>query len=662
MKSQKNIKYPQKPKKDKPEKTFAEKIENFFEKNIKYIFILSLFFTILFSFLVFNVRIHEGGDDSGYIEMGYNFIKGKSFPSWHGELYAIFLGILIGIFGLKVFILKLSSLVFIVLQLVFIYLAFKNKISSIILAFTLLITSTCYNILFHSSQTYSEAFYIFTQAFLIYLTYKYFLEENQINNSRKLNIINYIIFGLLLFICYNIRNIGVSFTIAIIIFLLLQKRFLNIGYILTSFALFNILYQLYKKIVWNTSSLSFFEQLNAILYKDYYNPSEGRENLTGMIIRFYENAKNYLSYHILSSIGLWNPENLKYNIIPAVIITLVCLYALYISYKKNKYIFFLCIYLFIAIGATFISLHQMWSQNRLIIIFLPIILITILYGLLEISKIKKLRFLFYLTFILFSIIFVRTISFTLKKAEENSTTLRKNLAGDKYYGFTPDWENFLKMSEWVSKNIPDSIKVASRKPSMSFIYGNGREFFPIYRLPTIPPEKLIKEIKNNNQNFIAFDFLGYSKKNISFDKNLFIRSFVKLLIENDSLLYAVANPENYYNEYLNLLRENNVKTINDADSLITFFNNIKQPYYGIDPDYLVMNLKNNKVEYLILASLRMNPAMKTDRIINTIHRYAYFIECKYPGIFTIVHKIGDNNNEPTYLIKINYNLYQLKNN
>jgi len=643
------------------DKPFHEKIEFFFEKNLKYIFIFSLFFIILFSFLVFNFRIHEGGDDSGYIEMGYNFIKGKSFPTWHGELYAIFLGILIGIFGLKLFILKLSSLIFVTLQLIFIFLAFKNKISSIIVAFTLLITSTCYNILFHASQTYSEAIFMFSQSLLVYIIFKYFIDEDKTISQKKLNFFNYLLLGVLLFICYNLRNIGISFTIALIIFLILQKKFLSIIYTLTSFVFFNVLYQLYKKLIWHTTSLSFIDQLNTILYKDYYNPSAGNENLWGLITRFYENAKIYLSYHILSSIGFQNPDNITYSIIPAIIIIAICIYTLIHSYKNNKYVFFLSLYAFIAIGATFISLHQIWSQNRLIIIYLPIILILILYGLFELSKIKKLRIIFYLTFLSFTIGFLQTTNFTLKLAKVNSTTLRKNLAGDKYYGFTPDWENFLKMSEWVSKNIPDSIKVASRKPSMSFIYGNGREFYPIYKIPTIEPDKIIAELKKYNENFISFNFLDFSKKNIPLEKNIFIRSFITYLIENDSLLYGVANPQNYYNEYLNILKETNVKYFTNIDSLINYFKIINQPFYGISPDDLLIRLKNNKVGYLILASLRINPNQKTDRIINTIHRYVYFIEAKYPGIFTVVHQIGNSTNEPSILIKVNYKLYDLKN-
>ena len=59
------------------------------------------------------------------------------------------------------------------------------------------------------------------------------------------------------------------------------------------------------------------------------------------------------------------------------------------------------------------------------------------------------------------------------------------------------------MSEWVGKNIPDSEVVASRKPSMSFIYSKGRDFYGIYRFPAEEPEKLVNEIKQHTRELIV---------------------------------------------------------------------------------------------------------------------------------------------------------------
>lgn len=69
---------------------------------------------------------------------------------------------------------------------------------------------------------------------------------------------------------------------------------------------------------------------------------------------------------------------------------------------------------------------------------------------------------------------------SFKRGTKNLPIVKKNLAGDIFYGYTPDWQNFLKCSRWCADSLPQNTLVASRKAPMSFVYGNGKKFFPIY--------------------------------------------------------------------------------------------------------------------------------------------------------------------------------------
>ena len=60
---------------------------------------------------------------------------------------------------------------------------------------------------------------------------------------------------------------------------------------------------------------------------------------------------------------------------------------------------------------------------------------------------------------------------------ENKKILKESLKGNMFYGFTPDWVNYLKMSEYTG-NLDDSTIVACRKPGISFIYGK-KKFYGI---------------------------------------------------------------------------------------------------------------------------------------------------------------------------------------
>ena len=93
-------------------------------------------------------------------------------------------------------------------------------------------------------------------------------------------------------------------------------------------------------------------------------------------------------------------------------------------------------------------------------------------------------------------------------------TIKKNISGDKYYGFTPDWENYLKMSTYCADSLPKNSCVLCRKPAMSFIYGHGKKFIGEYTSPTRPPDadSVLMRWKKNNVKYIMLASLRITLK------------------------------------------------------------------------------------------------------------------------------------------------------
>jgi hypothetical protein len=65
------------------------------------------------------------------------------------------------------------------------------------------------------------------------------------------------------------------------------------------------------------------------------------------------------------------------------------------------------------------------------------------------------------------------------------------------------------------------------------------------------------------------------------------------------------------------------------------------------------------VTHILTANLRRNSAVKDGMIINTVERYMAFIQEKYPKLFSKVSQVGDDNNEPATILKIEYEAYGL---
>ena len=73
-----------------------------------------------------------------------------------------------------------------------------------------------------------------------------------------------------------------------------------------------------------------------------------------------------------------------------------------------------------------------------------------------------------------------------------------------------------------------------------------------------------------------------------------------------------------------------------------------------DADVLVEELRSRGVTHAILASLRRDPAQAGLGIINTMQRYMAPIHEAYPNSLTTVMMMGREDQEPAYLIRIDY--------
>jgi hypothetical protein len=212
------------------------------------------------------------------------------------------------------------------------------------------------------------------------------------------------------------------------------------------------------------------------------------------------------------------------------------------------------------------------------------------------------------------------------------------------------------MSEWVGKNLPESTVVVSRKPSMSFVYSKGKEFYPMYRFPTEDADTLVTRLTERTGPLIAIRQNDLYGKNIPLAQHLVTKPSMVAVVSQEDDVYTLHRIDASFPQMESFLRQNQISSIT-ADSLLTLLHRNNKSFYAISPDTLLNTLRVNGVEYVIAANLRAIPSAKTERIINTVQRYLYIIELKYPGIFNLQHQVGDNNNEPALLYRINYAIY-----
>ncbi len=470
-------------KKDTVSTDFLDKLDRHFDKNSKLYLGVILLLTAFFSLLLFDVKVSTGGDDSSYIVRAHRFIKDGTFPSYQGPLYPIFLAIFVGSFGAGVVFLKMLSVIMHFGFVLLTYFTFKNRIPTSVLFLSLFCISINATLLFFASQTYNEAFYLFIQAIFFFFFMKMLDRTKESDSNIKKDYKLWILVGFSVLLLLITKNIAYGIVVLIPAYFLVKKRFKSAGFFVIALIICFLPYKLIKDAFTEQTDAQISQQGEMLLYKDPYDYSKGKEDFFGFMERYYENAHLYLSKHFAKMMGLRDAQaNTTVEGLTFFLAFLLILF-LILSFKSNNYMFFLTLFTGGMLSAVFIVLQTRWDQDRLILFTVPYLIMVLFYGLYALTKRKKFKS-FQIITLLIPILFVFAVSGdTFAKAKENIPVLRKNMKGDKFYGYGPDWVNFLMMSEWADKNLPQDAFIASRKPTMSTIYGGGREFYGIYRIP-----------------------------------------------------------------------------------------------------------------------------------------------------------------------------------
>jgi len=434
---------------------------------------------ILFALMSFNARISEAHDDSLYIEAGYKYVH--EFPNYYytanAPLYPMFLAVLTSIFGINLILFKVFSILFYALGAVFFYKALDKRVPELIKLFVFGFLCFNYMILYFASQTFSESFYMLIQAIFFFYFSKYNFSETPISTDLKKDWKKWLMLGFLMMVLTLAKNILVFGIAAIILFYLFRKEYKKAGIALVSFGLFKVLYELIKNMVWGASAIQYQSQMTLLLNKDPYDATKGQEELSGFFGRFFDNCGLYLGKRFYQILGFMKEDNDKVFGVLALLVIGLVVYGLYTAIKKREaFISFFILFAGAICFGTFFVLQARWDQPRFIMVHMPALLLGIFYGLYILFQ-KSAQWAFLVLGLLVSIsLFISSSS----RALENVPVVTRNLKGDVYYGYTPDWQNYLKMSRWCADSLPASSLVACRKAPMSFVYGRGRHFFPIY--------------------------------------------------------------------------------------------------------------------------------------------------------------------------------------
>ena len=627
--------------------TLLDKSDSFFAR-YEWIWFWALFgITLLTGILLFDPRVSPGGDDSAYIIMAHDFLNDFTFPGFMGPLYPMVLSVIEIIFGMSVKAFKIFSMLSILGCVYFIFMAFRKHVPSTLLFITLALTSFNSHVLYFASQTYSEAFYMFMQSLLMFVFFKFFVDNEDNCQSSIINQLKrHLLLAVVLLGAVMTRSAGYSLFVAIMGYFLLYRQWKNLALCVVCFVACFAAYQISVNIIWNDIPIQASGQANSLLNKDYYKPELGREDLAGFIDRFWTNSDQYISRFFMVMVGLrdnFTSDGFYVNTIPAitVIVYLLGLTGLWFSYRQNRYLFFSGVVAGISLIVTFVILQSNWNQYRLIVPAFPLMLLLLFSAVYYVLKLPKLRSFQFLILVPAIILFFSTLSDT-SEASAKAGKLK-----NEYSGLTPDWLHYAKASEWSAKNLPKDALVACRKPSISSIYGKGKKFYGVYSVRSGNFDAFYERWKADSLSFSLVSLEGMSDQMYG----AMLGHIEARVFLGEKYYFAVSDMEflQQFSTYFG-----NVETVSSPSEFEQTVNqdgSQKSVYY---PDSLLAPLRDRNVTHILTAKLRLNPNIKDGQTINTVERVALFIQEKYPSIFSRVIQIGDPDNEPADIYKINW--------
>ena len=630
-----------------------EKSEKFMERHLGHFFWIVFALTLITGILLFDRRFSTGGDDSAYVERAWDMIHHSMYPGFQGPLYPIVLSPFVALFGIRAIPLKCLSLLFILGFIFFFFRSFRNRIPALLLISVLLLISANSFVLYYGSQTYSEAFFMFLQALTFSIFFRFFVDKKEPYAPVVLGKHHLILACCL--VCLGLtRQIGFSAAITTGVYFVVKKQWKNLGFMLGSFLMILLVYQAFLWGISGRPGIHFAGEIRGLISKDYYNPAAGHETIGGFINRWVKNSNYYLSKSFYTILG-FRPADGSGELFPwvTVITWLLIAAGTIMFFRSNDYIFFTGIYTIITLFSIFFIAHTIWMQNRFIVPYFPLILLTILsFFYYSMSKKQGIRFR-----VLLPVIIVIPLLFTILVTAGQVREARK-ITGE-FQGLGSDWDNYCRLSEWTAKNLPENSVIACRKPSISFIYSRGRDFYGISRLPYAPVDSLIREWNRQNRHYwlVAASALNKpvsEKLYYDFKKGI---AGIGMNVQNkyyEAQFYLLDFPDSTREMTLKEMGDFNIGFTDRIDSLKAWLKNPGTDISMIYPDSLLRMLASAHVTHVLTDNIQFITGQQGITVIPTLERYMKFIETKYPGIRTKIMQEGSNDDNPAVLYRINY--------
>lgn len=474
-----------------------------------------------------------GGDNAGYYILGSSIASGQGYSNIHTKSakkhthfspgYPIIIATTILLLSDDIETIKKVNGLFLFLTACLLFFLIHHLSHNYHIAFiTTFLMLLNFHILSYSVIMMSEIPFLFFSTLSLFLVLKTDFNLPILKNTRFWFLL------LAIIISYYIRPTGIALIAAVGLILALRKKWTYLIVEIISFILLVLPWVIRNKTVGGSSYIQQLIQINP------YRPELGKLTLSDLFIRIWENFQRYLTREVPAGTFNFIPEKthtlpISFDewILGAFILAIVLLGI----YRLKEQSIILGSYILSTFGILLLW-PQVWYGPRFSIPLIPIILFLFIYGLTYIFTFKN-----YLPFkinnhLLYSSLSICTIIFGIKSYSQPLDYLHE--AGKRPY--SPNYENYFKIAEWVNLNTPDSTIISCRKEQLFYLFSQKK----VFRFKnTIDMEEQVAFLKDASTDYVVLEQLGYSATG----RNLY--PAIKRYPNKFKVIKHIKNPDTY---------------------------------------------------------------------------------------------------------------------
>lgn len=452
-----------------------QRLDSWIEARWKWVFASIFALFLLVAIGLFDAYIVPMADDGNYVLEAMNLARHGIYPSFQSVLYNVLMVIPSALFGYDVLGFKLFSLLFAASGIYLFYKVFRDHLPASVVAFALFIYASNYAIQFYSSAVMSEAFFMTFQTIYLAIAFLLIKHFDSSDHSPSAGFLAWT--GLVLLLFSISKNMQIISAFVIALYFALHGRWRPAAMIAGVFVAYRVVYSALIGILFGGSTVS--SQFSTMLLKNFYDPTQGNETLWGLMLRYRENFHHHIANDLIRVLG-FGPEGIPFEGNPLVtwIFAIGCLLLLYRAFRfKENQLFMLGLYLMVLMSVVFIALQTHWKQDRMILIFIPPLALFIAGMLHREASRSKTVWAHWAVISMMGLIGLAQLRHLPAKVEANRPKLHALLQGDEIGGYTTDWKNYHRMSNWAAENLPEGSRVGVRKSGTSIVFTRGAEIF-----------------------------------------------------------------------------------------------------------------------------------------------------------------------------------------